>query len=228
LASVLLIVSGVGIKIKVMERIKEFEVLDNREELTEPHFDEEWTVLTARPVVPFEEVSHGKGRGVLKLVGAFGAAILLGALVALASIRLRQESANGDNALRTSEEVQPTGELVVSEAAGELQRADQSEVAETSEPTIEAVDQTPIKFVHPKKRTNEKPPTSTIREPASLEVISEEVRSEPKLVDQWEEQRPRRAFKQRRLLRLERQSIKRRDLFRIDEIFEGTGPTPNH
>src|SRR5881296_1978237 len=59
--------------------------------LDEPHFDEEWTILTARPVVPLKDLNSNGGRHTaLKLVAAFGVAMMLGALVALISVRLTQ------------------------------------------------------------------------------------------------------------------------------------------
>ena len=61
--------------------------------VNEPHFDEEWTVLTARPVVPLAELeSVNRKKTAIKLAGAFAGALLLGALVALASIRLKRDS----------------------------------------------------------------------------------------------------------------------------------------
>jgi hypothetical protein len=57
----------------------------------EPHFEEAWTVLAARPVVPLKQVESRQGvRGTLKLTAAFLGAGVLGVVVGLASIRFRQ------------------------------------------------------------------------------------------------------------------------------------------
>ena len=56
--------------------------------IDEPHFEEAWTVLAARPVVPLKQVEAPQGvRGTLKLIAAFLCAGLLGVVVGLASIR---------------------------------------------------------------------------------------------------------------------------------------------
>jgi len=209
-----------------MEKKEQFETEDYYPDLTQPHFDEDWTVLTARPVVPLTKLSGRKVNfGVLKLVGAFGAAILLGALVALASVKLRQEVASPKNSVAT-EEAQPPDEQVLDTAATELSAASSLEAVETASPTPEVIAKAPVRVT--KKRPIDKQPSPLASGPESLEQISQEVLSQPRLVEQWEEGRPRRVdARSRRQSRFERQAIKRRDLFRIGEIFEGSRSNPN-
>jgi hypothetical protein len=209
-----------------MGKKEQFETEDYYPDLTQPHFDEDWTVLTARPVVPLTKLNgRNVNFGVLKLVGAFGAAILLGALVALASVKLRQEVASPNNSV-ASEEAQPQDEPVLDTAATELSATASSlEPVETASPTPEVIAKAPVRVTKKKPIDKEQSPIAS--GPGSLQQISQEVLSQPRLVGQWEEGRPRRVDpRPRRQSRFERQAIKRRDLFRVGEIFEGSRSNP--
>ena len=194
--------------------------------VNEPHFDEEWTVLTARPVVPLAELeSINRKRTAIKLAGAFAGALLLGALVALASIRLKRDSQAEVVTPSAAELTQSTVAAPVAEAT--VADAESIPVAETDDTTATeseqnppvAVAKAPVR-VKVAKRNENKSSSEVGREPASLESIAAEVLSQPALVGQWEERRPRRVtFKQRRL---QGHAHNRRDLTRIDEIFEGS------
>lgn len=194
---------------------------------SEPHFDEEWTILTARPVVPLNKLKANDLRvEVLKLVAAFAAAGLFGALVALTSIRLRGETsvaapqpiaqqANAQENLDTPAET--TGVASTDTNSSEL-----APITDEAQAPV-AVAKAPVKVTEATKRKIESPVPQTPREPASLETIASEVLAEPQPADHWEEQRPRRVMNRRRA-QLDRQASKTRGIGRIDEIFEGSNP----
>jgi hypothetical protein len=187
---------------------------------TSPHFDEEWTVLTAKPVVPLSKLkSNASRRRVLKLSAAFVLSILLGALVALVAANLNQPSENA-----TIEAV--TEQQNIAESAptpGEMWE------------TWEATEEQPA-AVLPKKIpiiVTVKPKTSATQDrqtasSANLDRLTEnssasveEQETPPIVLNRFEERRLRRVFRRERR---ERAAQRNRDLRRIDEIFEGRRP----
>jgi len=171
----------------------------------EPHFEEAWTVLAARPVVPLKQVKARQGvRGTLKLTAAFLGAGVLGVVVGLASIRFRQLPATNiandvsvpNNSTQNAEDQLPT-------------------TAQTAiEPEVEAA---PLKT--PSRLTE----TSKRRQNAAVQVVpdseSDSSSGQPQLADEWQERRPRRTSIRRQ--RREIDDLHHRDLLRIQEIFEG-------
>src|SRR6476660_470978 len=100
----------------------------------EPHFNEEWTVLTARPVVPLTELkSHRALLKHWKLMAAFAGAIVLGGLVGLASIRFTKIASEdaSETEQPQSEQMQVSVPTPVEsqEAQSEESESVQSEVA---------------------------------------------------------------------------------------------------
>jgi outer membrane biosynthesis protein TonB len=192
----------------------------------QPHFDEEWTLLTAQPVVPLEEVvSKRNGRRTLKLVGLFATALILGAVSALVAIRIeRRQSvqtvesgsvAEQPHATPTETAVKPTPEPeTVSAVAPTPENAPKAVAVVTEKPKGES-------------RVENKLATSATRAPTAKKVKESDSADEPRarLVDEfrggWEERRARRA---RRREGNERGRRRGRDLRRIDEIFEGQRP----
>ena len=174
----------------------------------EPHFEEAWTVLAARPVIPLKQVEARQGvRGTLKLIAAFLGAGLLGVVVGLASIRFRQLPATSTaNEVSVPNDSTPNAE-------------DQPSITEQTaiEPEVEAA---PVKTTShlteaPKRRQN----------PAVQAVPDSESDSssnQPQLADEWQERRPRRTTIRRQ--RREIDDLHHRDLLRIQEIFEGRRP----
>jgi hypothetical protein len=185
----------------------------------EPHFDEEWTLLSARPVVPLERLkARAERRKALALASAFVAAILLGASVALIAVFLRQPSS--DTAITTV-----SGD-------GEHQPRD-SKVTQTSESAAAASEATAVvdnsqsdstKVILPKLKSRSSS-TATILVPplgeslqAKRSAVDESDEPRAQLSEQWQERRLRRVEKHDRRGRGDHHS---RDLMRIEEIFEG-------
>ena len=164
----------------------------------QPHFDDERTVLSARPVVPLEVVeAKVKHRRRWFLGGAFAIAMFLGAASALISayFKLRNQPEAEIQSVSVSSLPEPTPELETIAV-----------VPERAKPRPRNLDKT--------VRRNDQPRVNQPRlsEDEALRQIRNSV-----LIDQWEERRAR---------RVERREPRRaqhhdRDLSNIDEIFEG-------
>lgn len=166
--------------------------------IDQPNFDDERTVLTARPVVPLERLdTRIKHRRRWFLGGAFAVAMLLGAASALISAYFKTRQA-------PDPEIQSLSVLPV------------------PEPVVEIPSPTPER-PKPRPFRNTDKSNSTVRtdrvviEPRLSE--EEELRRirDAVLFDSWQERR------QRRVERRERRKAQHpdRDLSNIDEIFEG-------
>jgi hypothetical protein len=196
----------------------------------EPHFDEEWTLLSARQVVPLEKLKDASTRrGKLKLIGAFVGAIVLGAAVALLAIRLQNKPVmSGSEAKLGPEKTQPVVEPP--------QQSDKP-IDETNAVAMNPTETAPL--INPKPRetvtekaknllqrskANEAKPANEVTQSTHPEASSEsqdtsqDTRQKAQLVDEWQERRARRVL---RLERRDRMGRHRRGLTRIDEIFEG-------
>jgi hypothetical protein len=163
-----------------------------------PHFDDERTVLTARPVVPLEKIDtkiRNRRRWVLS--GAFAAAMVLGAASALLSAYFKIRNA-------PDPEIQSLSVSSVFPKTPEL-------------PTVQVVPQRP----KPRLLVNTNKTDQVIIRPRLSE--DEELRRirDAVLVDEWQERRQRRV--ERREERRERRRAQRsgRDLSHLNEIFEG-------
>ena len=197
--------------------------------VNEPHFDEEWTVLAARPVVPLARLeSVNRKKTALKLAGAFAGALLLGALVALASIRLKKDTQAQVITPNATELTQPTvnaapieqplaneEEKIASEATENTTVTD----SEQTSPPV-AVTKTPVRVKVTPKRNESKDSSDVPGASVSLETIAAEVLSQPTKTEQWQERRPRRVNFRRRWQ--QGHARNRRGLTRINEIFEGS------
>jgi len=195
--------------------------------MNEPHFDEEWTVLSARPVVPIAELkARYKRQFSLKLFGSFLLASSLGVLVALAAIRLREGrvpvtetsvSASEEPSLESSEESNLRG-------------------GDTTVPTEQTAD-AEVESAEPESLpTVDKPARRTEKADHNVAVDFEDDASEaapaadsdrgskpqPRLVEQWQEGRPRRVQQRRRAN--DAGAHHPRDLRNLEEIFEGSRP----
>jgi hypothetical protein len=184
--------------------------LEPQPELTsvidEPHFEEAWTVLAARPVVPLKPVEATRGvRGTLKLIAAFLGAGLLGVVVGLASIRFRQLTATST-----------ANEVSVPNDSAQNTEEQRSTTQQTSiEPEVEGAPvKTPSRLTESSKRRQ------------NVQVVpdtgSDSSSNQPQLADEWQERRPRRTTSRRQ--RREIDDLHHRDLLRIQEIFEGRRP----
>ena len=174
----------------------------------EPHFEEAWTVLAARPVVPLKQVEARQGvRGTLKLTAALLGAGLLGVVVGLASIRFRQLPATN-----------PANDVSVPNDSTQNAEDQPSTTEQTAiEPEVEAA---------PVKTPSHLTETSKRRQNAAVQVVpdseSDSPSAQPQLADEWQERRPRRTSIRRQ--RREIDDLHHRDLLRIQEIFEGRRP----
>ena len=172
----------------------------------QPHFDDERTVLSARPVVPLQVIeAKVKHRRRWVLGGAFAVAMFLGAASALVSayFKLRNQPAA---------DIQPSAVVSVPEPVAEPSLETPLPVVV---PTPEKTEEQPVvKVFRPKRQL---PPVrqsdqSRVSEAESLRQIRNSV-----LIDQWEERRARRVERRER----RRAQHHDRDLSNIDEIFEG-------
>lgn len=187
-----------------------------------PHFDDEWTVLSARPVVPLEQInSKVRHRRNWLLGAAFAIAMILGAASALVAsyLKLRTVATPVAEAEVTSEP------LAVAESAPA--ESPVVEVPATEQPVpLES----PKPETSPKRRTVAKP-DEDLSEPRETEKVNEDEQldriRDAVLYDEWQERRARRAERRERR-RLDRYN--HRDLSNLDEIFEGrrrrANPTP--
>ena len=164
------------------------------EQMTEqPHFDDERTVLSARPVVPLGMIeAKVKHRRRWFLGGAFAIAMFLGAASALVSayFKLRNEP---------EAEIQS---LSVSSVSDEI----------PPPPTVEVLPQRPKPRAGNTDKTDHRIAPPRVSEDEALHQIRNTV-----LIDQWEERRARRVERRER----RRAQHHDRDLSNIDEIFEG-------
>lgn len=188
----------------------------------EPNFEDERTLLSARPVVPLEKIeAKARHRRQWFLGGAFAIAMMLGAASALVASYLRMR-----NVPQTATELSVQPDVTAAPVAvAEGAPTDTPAVAETEaspSPTV-----TPKKELAPKHRavivqTDPDPiedrDTRNMSEDEQLGRIRDSV-----LYDEWQERRARRA------MRRDRQRPERynhRDLSNLDEIFEGRRHRP--
>lgn len=193
-----------------------------------PQFDDERTVLTARRVVPLEQINTKvQHRRRWFLGGAFAIAMILGAASALVASYLQ---------LRNT--TTPVAEVEVSSAPLAVAESvpAESPVVEETEVLEETATEQPVPVESPKpeapsRRRTVVKHTNNIPEPRDTEKVSEEEEldriRDAVLFDEWQERRARRAARRER--RLERYN--HRDLSNLDEIFEGrrrrANPDPN-
>ena len=189
----------------------------------EPHFDDERTVLSARPVVPLEQINaKARHRRNWFLGGAFAIAMMLGAASALVASYLKLRNAPPPVA-----EVEVTPAPVV---VAESVPAESPVVEEEAEPVVEQTETAqpdPVPEESPKteaapQRTTVAKRSEELPQPRDTEKVSEgedlnQIRAAV-LYDEWEERRARRAARRERR-RLDRYN--HRDLSNLDEIFEG-------
>jgi hypothetical protein len=189
-------------------------------EHAEPHFDDERTLLSARPVVPLEKIdAKARHRRQWFLGGAFAIAMMLGAASALLASYLKLRNVPETTAeLSVEPDVAPAPVAVAQSAPVETPTVE-TENLETSEtpppvtPKIESA--TRRRTVAPPHNTEpvEDRDTRQMSEEDELQRIRDAV-----LYDQWQERRARRALRRERR-RAERYN--HRDLSNLDEIFEG-------
>lgn len=189
---------------------------------SQPHFDDERTLLSARPVVPLERIdAKQRHRRHWLLGGAFAIAMMLGATTALVATYLKLRTVS--NQTTEIQEVESAASLAAANpVASELPAVENaSQVENTEESTI------PVAPPKPKHKTIVRqspeftvpPVVPGMKEKDELEQIRDAV-----LFDSWQERRARRATRRERRNRVDDHHD--RDLSNLDEIFEGPGRRP--
>ncbi|HSE24056.1 MAG TPA: hypothetical protein VLB68_20480 [Pyrinomonadaceae bacterium] len=223
------------------DNFKDFEFDASR---ATPHFNDAQVIKGARPVVPLMEIgADNKNKGRLFLTGAFAAAMLLGAAVALVAARLERqrfqaaaiqvskvETTNSTAVADTTESEKPE-EIAPPEAT-----AESLVVTDTTEPVIsddqktldapESTAKAPVKAVArpvhlPAPEPQHHDEAIATDSVGSRDNVSndDQTSQQPMKVDEWQERRLRRIEK---FDRRARRAAQGRDLMRIDEIFEGS------
>ena len=185
----------------------------------EPHFDDERTLMSARPVVPLEKIeAKARHRRQWFLGGAFAIAMILGAASALVASYMKVRNVpETTTELSVVSDVEPAP-VEVAESAPVETPIVESENLGTSEtpPTV-----TPKIESATRRRTVAAPHNTQPIEDRDARQVSEEDELErirdAVLYDQWQERRARRVRRERR--RAERYN--HRDLSNLNEIFEG-------
>ena len=217
-----------------MQNEQVFQADERQTETTSPHFDEEWTILTARPVVPLQELrTKTTRRAGLKLVGAFAAALILGAVAALVAVGIKQpmyQASQASQASQVSQDAEPVPRGVdIEPQAAPIETAEQVELLQ---PDPDIAESTPagepkhqetlaVKVNSPTRHYEKHRSNEAANDEKPLEV---QIQVEPRQneIDRFEERRLRRVLRRQRRERANQQ----RDLGRIDEIFEGRRPRP--
>jgi len=207
--------------------------IGSRDSVSEPHFDDERTVLRARRVVPLEKINaKTRHRRQWFLGGAFAIAMMLGAASALLASYLKIR--NVQNAPAPSEvatqvdvpqaPVAVAGNPPVEEPVGGVVEQTSEEVTEPEGSIPEESTTTPKKAPAKKRAVviAAAKPDDDITEPSDTRRMNEDdslhqIRSAV-LYDEWQERRARRALRRERR-RADRMND--RDLSNLDEIFEG-------
>jgi len=197
-----------------------------------PHFDDDWTMLSARPVVPLEKIeAKERHRRNWILGGAFAIAMMLGAASALLASYLKLR--NVPNSVSEISEVETsTTPLAVTETvASQLPLAENGGPVPTEVPTeVPTIDE----FINPvaPKKPKRKPAirnNSDFTRPRVVREADEQGElnriREAVLFDSWQERRARRALRRERRSRVDHHD-RNRDLSNLDEIFEGPRRRP--
>jgi type IV secretory pathway VirB10-like protein len=179
----------------------------------EPHFDDERTLLSARPVVPLQKIeAKVRHRRQWFLGGAFAVAMMLGAATALVASYLKHR--NVPQAAVESSIAQP--EVAPAPVAAAVSSPSDTPAVE-NQPTEESAAETTtpkLKRRVVRARPNPEPDedTTNMSEHDQLNRIRDAV-----LYDEWQERRARRAMRRDR----RQDRYNHRDLSDLNEIFEG-------
>ncbi len=209
--------------------------IDSPDSVSEPHFNDERTVLRARKVVPLEKINaKTRHRRQWFLGGAFAIAMMLGAASALlasylkirnvqnvpapAEVATQVDMSQAPVAVADNPPVEePVGGVVeqTSQETSEEITDPEGSIPEESTPKKSPVKKRAVVIAaaKPNDDTSEPDDTRRMSEDESLHQIRSAV-----LYDEWQERRARRAWRRERR-RADR--MNERDLSNLDEIFEG-------
>ena len=199
------------------------------EPVSEPHFEAEWTLRTAQPVIPLAEVEHqAKRRQWLFLILALICATLVGALTATLfySNHSTASLANTQSQVDNSRAQAIKHESVGSQSSDDLELNDDDQVvtdgtelsdgeqAEETEPTTRRVTKNSKSSKRLSAQKSEAPTTLKLERDEVIPTPTADVQpdNDPQT---GEERRPR------RVKREAQRNQPRDDLFRIRDIFEG-------
>ena len=183
------------------------------EPVISPNFDDERTLLTARRVVPLNQIdAKVRRRRRWFLGGAFAVAMMLGAASALVASYVRLRNAP----VPVTDEMSATdvATVPVAVAANPVPQPSESPVAE------EAALETPKKEPVAKRRAVVKHTQEPIEQRDNPQMTENERLQQIRdavLYDEWQERRARRVMRRERRL----DNYNHRDLSNLDEIFEG-------
>ena len=192
---------------------------------SEPHFDDERTVLSARPVVPLEKINaKSRHRKSWFLGGAFAVAMMLGAASALLAsyLKMRNVPPVAVTQVDVPEEApvavsaNPPAETpvaVVEEPSPEVTDTEESIAEETPKKAPVKRRSVVVAVAKPDDYMSDQSDTRRMNEQDALHQIRDNV-----LYDEWQERRARRVWRRERR-RADRYN--HRDLSNLDEIFEG-------
>ncbi|HEX3251914.1 MAG TPA: hypothetical protein VHS05_20930 [Pyrinomonadaceae bacterium] len=192
-----------------------------------PNFDDERTLLSARQVVPLNEIdTKVRRRRYWFLGGAFAVAMMLGAASALVASYLRLRNAPPVTTSEVSEPDVAPAPLAVVQNTPSPAPSESPVTADVEAPSDGALLEDPAKKEPVAKR---RAVVKHTQEPAELREdpkITEDERlqqiRDAVLYDEWQERRARRVMRRER--RLDRYN--HRDLSNLDEIFEGRRRRP--
>lgn len=200
------------------------ESIASNEPLTLPHFEEEVTLLAARPVVPFEKIKNRGQRRPWGLGLALMAAVLMGALTA--TLILYNQQGRTDEAVAT-EAIEPSPDFAQKDAFALAFAGAEGLVTDSEEPEVLAVE----KPNHPETNVATvaaRAPTKKHQAPEVARSASKPTKARPvsQEEDLMSENEMRRAERREvRRLRRESEGARRHrssdELLRIREIFEG-------
>ncbi len=212
--------------------------IDDSINLGEPHFDEEATILAARPVVPLDEVKETKrSKGGRALALAIGGGLIIGLLAAMLIFRYLSvgqppvETTSAEAPTQVAE--QPVGQLPTS--GGGAASIDAPKPSEQENPPVASNDDRQTEPQIDEPRTVRTPDRSSEVERRPV-IVTDAPRPADDGEDEEVDRAARRAERQeaRRERRRAAREAKRQDrqqpptsddLTRIREIFEGT-PRP--
>ena len=181
-------------------------------EHAEPHFDDERTLLSARPVVPLQKIeAKARHRRQWFLGGAFAIAMMLGAASALVASYLKLR-----NVPQTATELSAQPEDTPAQVAVAESSPSDTPLTETEPPVTTKKESAPkhkAVLVRPDAEPVQPHDAGQMSEEEQLQRIRDAV-----LYDEWQERRARRVTRRERR-RAERYN--HRDLSNLDEIFEG-------
>jgi hypothetical protein len=181
---------------------------------SEPHFDDERTVLTARRVVPLEKIeAKARHRRQWFLGTAFAIAMMLGAGAALVAsyVKLRK-APQATTEVAVDPEAEPAPVAVV-ESTPSPTPTPEEQIAETTTPVTARKEPKPRPVPPPYDPEPVEDRNVQANEAEQLQQIRDAV-----LYDEWQERRARRVERRERR-RADRYN--HRDLSNLDEIFEG-------